>query len=177
MFSDPQAIIDSLELSPESIVADFGAGSGFYSLATGRVLSAGGGKVYAIDVQKELLERIKTLGVNQGIHNIEVVWGDIEAQKGSKLKDGLADWVIVANLLFQVPEKLAVITEAKRVLKARGRLLVVDWAESFGGTGPTPTDVVTESVVKTFGATAGLIFEKKISAGEHHYGLIFRKMS
>ncbi|MEN9613747.1 MAG: hypothetical protein RLZZ347_54 [Candidatus Parcubacteria bacterium] len=176
MFSDPQAIIDQLELAPESIVADFGSGSGFYSLAAGRVLSAGGGKVYAIDVQKELLERLKGLASNQGIHNIEVIWGDIEAQKGSKLKDGLVDWVIIANLLFQVPEKLAVLNEAKRVLKPRGRVLVVDWSESFGGTGPAQADVVTESAVKTLGVTAGLTFEKKISAGEHHFGVIFRKI-
>lgn len=177
MFSDPQAIVDQLELSPESIVADFGAGSGFYSLAAARALASSTGKVYSIDVQKDLLERIKTLAANQGIHNIEYIWGDVEAQKGSKLKDGLADWVLVANLLFQAPEKQAVINEAKRVLKPRGRLLVVEWSESFGGTGPAQADVVSASAVKTFAATAGLNFEKDISAGEHHYGLIFRKMS
>lgn len=176
MFSDPKAIIDQLELSPESIVADFGAGSGFYSLASAHAISSGSGKVYAIDVQKELLERIKTLASNQGISNIEVIWGDVEAQKGSKLRDALADVVVVANLLFQVPEKQAVITEAKRVLKPRGRLLVVDWSESFGGTGPAQADVVTENAVKTLAATAGLSFEKVIPAGEHHYGLLFRKI-
>lgn len=176
MFSDPQKIIDQLELAPESIVADFGAGSGFYSLASAHAIAAGNGKVYAIDVQKDLLERIKTLASNQGISNIEVVWGDVEAQKGSKLRDGLVDMVIVANLLFQVPEKQAVIAEAKRVLKPRGRLLVVDWSESFGGTGPAQADVVTASTVKTLGATVGLSFEKEVSAGEHHYGLLFRKM-
>lgn len=176
MFSDPQVILDSLELSPESIVADFGAGSGFYSVAAGRALASGSGKVYSIDVQKDLLERLKTLAQNQGVRNIEVIWGDVEAQKGSKLKDASVDWVIIANLLFQVPEKQAVVNEAKRVLKARGRMLVVDWSESFGGTGPAPSDVVTESAVKVLAATASLSFEKEIPAGEHHFGLIFRKV-
>lgn len=65
--------------------------------------------------------------------------------------------------------------EIRRVLKENGKVLVVDWSDSFNGMGPQPNDIVTESVSRKMFTEKGFEFDEDFDAGEHHYGLIFHK--
>ncbi len=175
MFSDPIKNIEQAGILPGMEVADFGAGSGTYVLAVAKALMATG-RVYAIDVQQELLSKIKNNAVREGIYNIEVIWGDIEKQGGTKLRDNSIDFAILSNILFQVENKNAVISEVKRVLKQGGGVLVVDWSDSFGNMGPKVDHVVTKSDAMSMFEKAGFHLDKEIQAGSHHYGLIYKKL-
>lgn len=175
MFSDPHKNLEQFELLPGMTVADLGSGSGFYTISAGKFVGDTG-KVYSVDVQKDLLERTKNIATREHLHNIDIVWGDIEKMGGTKLRDFSVDRVILANVLFQSENKSGIVDETKRILKSGGKLLVVDWTGSFGGTGPAPQDVVTIPTIKKLFETAGFIFERNISAGEHHFGLIFKKL-
>ncbi len=173
MFLKPEESVDSFGLREGDIVADFGAGMGAYAyLAAKRVGETG--KVFAVDVQKELLASVKNGAALQGLKNIEIVWGDVEIVGGSKLKDGLADAVICANVLFQAEGKEGLAAEVKRVLKTGGRAIVIDWRETFGGMGPAKDHVVPRGEAKRIFEGAGLAFSEEIPAGKYHYGLIFR---
>ena len=103
-FSSPEQNIKYLSLEKGMHVGDLGAGSGFYTLAVAKEM-AGSGKVYAIDIQKDLLDRLKNEARKQGLLNVEVIWGDIETVGGSKLKDSSLDAVIASNILFQISQK------------------------------------------------------------------------
>ena len=81
----------------------------------------------------------------------------------------------MTNTLFQVENKVNVFKEAWRVLKLDGTLVVIDWSESFGGLGPHPEAVVDEAAARALAETAGFVFERSFDAGDHHYGLAFRK--
>jgi ubiquinone/menaquinone biosynthesis C-methylase UbiE len=174
MFSDPIKNIEQFDINPGDSVADFGSGSGHYSLALAKTVGETG-MVYAIDIQKDLLSKIKNEAVRRGLLNIEVVWGDLEKVSGSRLKDGAVKAVVVSNLMFQISDKLALAKEAFRVLEPKGKLLLVDWSDSFGGIGPHRDMVFSEDNAKNIFSEAGFIFQKNISAGKHHYGLIFTK--
>jgi ubiquinone/menaquinone biosynthesis C-methylase UbiE len=173
MFSEPREVIKQLFLSPDMKVADFGSGSGHYALELAEVLREG--HVYAIDVQKDLLERLKSEAKKRFLNNLEIVWGDIEHLGGTKLRDGSVDAVIVANLLFQVDDKKTPLLEARRILKPSGRLLVVDWSESFGGIGPAQNAVLTKPEAERLIREAGFEPSGELSAGAHHYGIIAKK--
>lgn len=173
-FSEPQKNIEQLELKPGERVVDLGCGVGAYSLAAASVVGIDG-KVYAVDVQKDLLERVKQEADRQGLRNIEVVWGDIERVSGSGLADGLADALIMADVLFMTKSVYTTIAEAKRILKSRGRLLVIDWSESFGGLGPQSEDVFDKGKARQAFEGNGFVLLREFSAGDHHYGLIFQK--
>ncbi len=95
-FSDPTSNIEQFSLQYGMRVADFGAGSGFYSLAAARAVGPHG-HVYALDVQKDLLAKIKNDAVKANLANIEVLWADVEKPGGSKLKDRSLDAVIISN--------------------------------------------------------------------------------
>lgn len=174
MFSNPEKIIAALDLQSGSRVADFGAGSGAYAVAVARAVGEHG-KVFAVEVQKELLSRLEREARAKNIHNIEGVWGDAEEAGGTHLADGSCDAVILANILFQTPNKEGLAVEAARVVKPRGRVLVVDWSGSFGGAGPAPGAVVSEATARKFFEGTGLLYERSVDGGAHHYAMIFRK--
>src|SRR3989344_463932 len=173
-FSEPRKIIAELGLAEGHTLADFGAGSGHYAIEAGRRVGHTG-KVYAIDVQQDLLARVKNLANAERVRSVEIIWGDIEKVGGTKLKDGAVDVVLLCNILFQLAKRGNVLTEAKRVLKDKGRVVAIDWTDSFGGLGPAASDIVTEKEARELFEQSGFTVEKAISAGAHHWGLILRK--
>ena len=174
MFSDPAKNIEQFGLSRGMFVADFGAGSGFYTMSAAKAVGDNG-RVYAIDIQKELIQKIKNQANVEHMPNIEIIWGDVEKIGGSKMSDGSVDAVIIANILFQIADKNNVCLEAKRILKKSGRALVIDWLDSFGNLGPRQSDVFSPSSAKEIFQKNDFIFDREFSAGEHNYGLIFKK--
>lgn len=174
MFSAPEKNIAELHLEEGNIVADFGAGSGAYTLAAAKVLN-GTGKVYAIDVQKDLLTRLQNTCMAEHIGNVAFVWGDLEKPGGTKLHDNSCDAVLISNVLFQAPEKGVIVEEAKRVLRPGGTLAIIDWTGSFNNMGPTPEQVFPEGAARTLAEKTGFVFDRVLNAGNYHYGLVFRK--
>lgn len=175
MFSEPTKVIEQCGIQAGMEIVDLGSGSGFYSLAAGKALMATG-KVYAVDVQKDLLTKLKNHATKEGIYNIEVVWGDIEKLGGTKLRDFSADLVLLCNVFFQVEDKPSIIKEIKRILKPGGRMLLVDWSGSFGGLGPHAEAVVKKDVAKNLFEKAGFHLDREVDAGAHHYGFILKKL-
>ena len=173
MFTNPEQNILHLGLRDGMRVADFGAGTGFYSKACSPRVGYSG-KVYAIEVQKDLVKKLESEIKLWGLLNIECIWGDIERRGGTKISDHSMDAVIISNVLFQAEDKLGLIDEAKRVLKKDGKVLLIDWAESFGGIGPTAQNVVSANLAKELFEKRGFKLEENISANEHHYGIIFK---
>jgi ubiquinone/menaquinone biosynthesis C-methylase UbiE len=175
MFSDPAKIVEQCSIQAGMDIADFGSGSGFYSLAGARAL-ASTGRVYAVDAQKDLLTKLKNVAVRDGIYNIEVIWGDVEKMNGTKLRDSSIDLVFMCNLLFLVEDKDTTIKEAKRILKPGGKVVFVDWEDSFGGLGPKPKSVFKKDKAEMLFEKLGFHKDREIQAGSHHYGFIFKKL-
>src|SRR3989344_1115259 len=98
MFSDPASNLAKLGLVDGQKVVDLGAGSGFYSIEAAKKVGSSG-RVYAVDVQKDLLERLRSVATTNGVRNIEVVWGNAEKIGGTKLREALSDRVIASNVL------------------------------------------------------------------------------
>lgn len=177
MFANPQENLEKFGLSPGTIVADLGAGTGHYTLAAAKMVEGKdmNGKVYAIDVQKDLLDRIKTEANREHLANIEIIWGNAEKIGGTKLHDGSVDVVIASNIFFQVEDRVSFAKEISRILKSKGRLLFIEWSDSFGGIGPHKDAVVTENQARDFFEKNGFVIEKGLAVGSHHYGLVIRK--
>jgi len=175
MFSDPVKNIEQCGIQSGMEIADLGSGSGFYTLAAAKALISTG-RVYSIDVQKDLLTKIKNTAVHEGLYNVEVIWGDIEKLGGTKLHDASIDLVLLCNVLFQLADKTKIVKEIKRILKPAGRALIVDWMDSFGGLGPHPNMVMKKDVVMDMFEKEGFHLDREIQAGAHHYGLIYKKL-
>lgn len=173
-FSSPEENLKQLELFSGMTVVDLGAGVGSYTIPAAKLILPGG-IVYAVEIQKDFLEAVRKLAEENNLPNVHIVWGDIEQANGVSLADAMADRIIIANVLFQARSTYTLALEVKRLLKPEGKVMVVDWLDSFGGIGPKPDEVIKPEEVKNVFGSAGLVWEKDFSAGEHHYGLIFGK--
>lgn len=174
IFSNPEENIKYLNLKEGSVVADFGSGAGHYVIPLAEVVGREG-RVYAIDVQKSLLLKTQAEAKSKNIQNIETLWGDLDIPKGSKLRSDTLDAVILSNILFQVENKGTLVQEAKRVLKTGGKVLLIDWTDSFGGLGPQPNHVVDENEAQKIFEENGFVLKERVHAGSHHYGFIFEE--
>lgn len=175
-FLNPQAAVHAAKIHDGLEVADFGAGSGFFTRAAARAVGPQA-KVWAIDAHPDMLSHVKNLGLAEGLKNIEVVRGDIEREGGSHLPPESMDMVIAANVLFSAADRQAFIKEMRRVLKRSGRALVIDWSGSFGGLGPTEAHVVTEREARKLFEDAGFTYVENIPAGAYHWGFLVRKLA
>lgn len=175
MFSDPEKNIEQFDLGKGNYVADFGTGSGHYAFAAAEAVGSSG-RVYAIDVQKDLLEKLKNEARNvRHLGNLEIVWGDLDNLGGTRLRENSLDAVIASNVFFQLQKKENACLEIKRILKPGGRVLLIDWSSSFGGLGPQSNDVLSEEAAEKLFEKNGFKIDRTIDAGAQHYGIIFRK--
>lgn len=158
-------------------VADFGAGSGAYVWPIAQALE-NSGHLYAIDVQRDLLRRIHNEALRRRYSTVSIVWADLEEPKATRLADHSLDLVLMSNILFQVRDKLALFKEAHRILKQEtGRLVAIDWSDSFGGLGPHKKDVVTKAAAGVLLIKGGFVPEAEFSAGAHHWGITARPVN
>lgn len=171
-FADPRSNVLQLGLHDGMKVGDLGAGSGHYALAAARAVGDTG-RVYAVDVQQDILKHIKDAADHARIRNIEVIWGDIEKKGGTKLRDQVLDAAILSNVMFQIGHHEGALAEVKRILVPGGKILVIDWAGSYGHLGPPPTHIVPESDAEKLFIGAGFYKQKSFRAGPHHYGIVF----
>lgn len=173
-FVTPEVVTTHFHLREGDVVADYGAGSGYYIDVLARAVGPAG-RVYACEIQRELLEKLTQLAQSKGHGNVDPLWGDLEELGGTKIPDGAVTVGILINTLFQLEQKTIALEEIQRTLASGAKLIVVDWSESFGGLGPQPTQVVSESEARALIEAAGFVFERSFDAGDHHYGLAFRK--
>lgn len=173
-FLDPQLTATHFHLHEGDSVADFGAGSGFYMKPLADAVGKSG-KVYLCEIQKNLVDMLGINARNQHLGNVYPVWCDVEAHQGTKFKDGSLDAVLLSNVMFQFENKDIALTEVARVLRKNGKLLVIDWTDSFGGLGPLSTDIVNEHDARIILERVGFVCDHTFPAGDHHYGLMCHK--
>lgn len=173
-FVRPEEVVKNFGLEPGMAVADFGCGSGHYTIAAANLIGKTG-TVYAIDVQKELLQAVKSHAEINNLKNIEIIWADLEAPEGSHLASGSLDFVIISNILFQAENHGQIAKEAFRVLKSRGKTAAIEWEKGPGKVGPVLEKRISKEEVQQIFLQEGFKIEREFQPGENHYGLMFMK--
>lgn len=170
-FLNPEKVLDELDLRPNMVAAEFGCGSGGFAIPLAKRLEEG--LVYGLDIQEAPLSALKSRSLLENIINIRIIRCDLEKPKGSTLVDSSLNLVLIPNVLFQVKNKVAIMSEAKRVLEKGGKLVVIDWLPE-ATQGPIKGRISAEKV-KKIAKELGLKLKKEFKAGVHHYGLILEK--
>jgi ubiquinone/menaquinone biosynthesis C-methylase UbiE len=173
-FVDPQTVISHFHLHEGDIIADFGAGSGFYVELLARAVGSKG-RLYACDIQKEFIEKMGILIRKKGIGWVHPTWCDLEEEGGVKIPNETLDCGIMINTLFQITDRRTALSEVFRTIRHGGKFILVDWSDSFAGLGPAPRDVLTELDARALCENFGCVYERSFDAGDHHYGMTFRK--
>ncbi len=119
----PADVIGALAVHTGDHVADVGAGTGYFSLPLSVAVGAAG-KVYAIDGQSEMLIQVRLKLDRAEFTNVELIHAEAE-QCG--LPASSCDLFFLGNLWHEIEDRVAVLLEARRVLKCGGRIAILDW--------------------------------------------------
>jgi ubiquinone/menaquinone biosynthesis C-methylase UbiE len=169
-FLNPQQILKNISLTESMVACDFGCGSGGWVIPLAKELKSG--MVYGVDIMEDTISALNGKALAEKLFNVKTIVGNVE--KGIKMPDGYFDLVLMTNLLFQIDDKYGVLSEAKRVLKSNGIVLIVDW-EKDAPIGAKEGRVSVEEA-KEMASRAGFAVEKEFKAGNFHWGLILRKI-
>ena len=173
---DPAAVVQLFGLKNGDYVADFGSGHGYFIVPLAKSVSPDG-KVFAIDIQRQMLDVARAKSKLENLLNVECIWSDLENPQGSKLKDDFVDLVLLTNILHQSDQKENIIKEAHRILRSNGRLALIEWeaGEKNGGFGPPDEMRIAKETAVNLCTGQSFSLEKEFDAGSHHYGLFFVK--
>jgi ubiquinone/menaquinone biosynthesis C-methylase UbiE len=173
-FFDPSHVLSQLDVREEMVVADLGCGSGFFTFAASEIVGEKG-IVYAVDVQKAVLSGIESKMRLYGSRNVKTVWADLEIPGSTKIGENSVDLVIVATLLYQTKKHDVIFKEAKRIMKEKAKLLVLDWEKTEVPVGPDVSLRVSKKDVRKKAETESFKFVNDIEVDEHHYGMVFEE--
>jgi len=170
-FLNPEEILNQLNLKSNMIVADFGCGSGGFTIPLARLLE--NGLVHGLDIQEQPLSALKSRFLLENLNNIKIIKCDLEQPKGSTLSPKSVDMVFIPNVLFQIENRSAIIIEAFRILKEKGRLVIIDWIgkniqAEIGGQ-------ISKDEVVRLAKDQGFEFQSDFDAGQYHFGVVFEK--
>lgn len=170
-FLNPKKLIDQLDLKEDMIAAEFGCGSGGFTIPLAKRLEKG--KVYALDIQQEPLSALKGKASMERLTNIETRRCDLEEEKGSQFPPDFLDLVLIPNVLFQSENEKEILKEAERVTKKGGKILVVDWKKG-ADFGPKEGRVSLEDVEEAI-EDLRLDLKDEADAGKYHWAVILDK--
>jgi SAM-dependent methyltransferase len=117
----PTRVVDTLQLKPGQIVADVGAGTGYFTVRLAK--SPAAPKVYAVDIEPSMVEYVKQRALRDGLKNVVAVQAGADR---TNLPEPV-DLVLIVDTYHHIPNRVAYFTALKAGLKPGARLAIVDF--------------------------------------------------
>jgi ubiquinone/menaquinone biosynthesis C-methylase UbiE len=156
-------VVAALKISESDIIGDIGAGTGYFAIPMARV--AAKGKVYAVDLQRGMLQILQSKV--SGLENLQLVEAGGEA---TTLGVNSCDLAFYANVWHEFEQRDKVIEEAIRILKSTGRIAILDWRPDVERiSGPPLHHRVSISQVSSELAAAGLTVFSSENIGRYSW--------
>ena len=124
-------VLADLSLKPGMIVADIGAGSGFFSRPLAKAV-APGGNVYAVDIQQGLLDYINKRDAEENIHNVQTVLGEFD---DPKLPMRNVDLAFINDVLHHIEHRAVYLKALGTYMKPAGRIAIIEMNKDDPNTG------------------------------------------
>ena len=171
-FFEPKKVLKTLEIDKTiRDIVDFGCGYGTFTIPVAQTVK---GKVYAIDIEQDMVEETKRKAEKKKLGNVKVILRDF-ISNGSGLENESVDYVMLFNILhLDNPEGL--LREAYRILRKDGKLGIIHW--NYDST--TPRDPPMEIRPKPeqiidWTKHSGFNHPIKSDLKPYHYGIVMEK--
>ena len=171
-FFSPGTILKTMGVSSGiKDVAEFGCGYGTFTIPTAKMVS---GKVYALDIETEMIESTQRKAMNNRLRNVETILRDFMAD-GSGLDDESVDYVMLFNILH-LEEPQTLLKEAHRILRPNGKLGIVHWNYDPATPRGPPMEIRPQPEQCIHWAEAvGFVFQQQKDLQPYHYGVLMIK--
>ena len=115
-------IFDAMQVKPGGVVADIGAGDGFFTTRLSKAVGPDG-RVHAVDVAADALRRLRKRVADDALTNVTVVEGAVD---DPKLGEGTLDAILIVNAYHEMTQHQQMLAKMKAALKPGGRLVIVE---------------------------------------------------
>ena len=166
---DRYEFLRSLGIGEGKAVADLGCGPGFFTLPLAELVGPSG-KVYAADVQQEMVDDLRSRLAQQGLTNVIV-------RRSTELDPAIpqrsVDLALLAFVLHEIDQRSSFLLSAKRLLREDGRVAVLEWEKIETPVGPPLETRISADEIIADAAAAVLALVEQRSVHEWHYLLTF----
>jgi predicted methyltransferase len=163
----PHEVIQALELAPDAVVADVGAGTGYFAVRLARMVAQG--KVYAVDAEPDMVEHLTRRAREAGLRNMHVV----QASGDDPRLPEKADVILLVDVYHHVANRTRYFSRLRDALKPGGRLAIVDFSLD-APIGPPRSGRVSPDTVKRELRQAGYALAAEHAFLPYQYYLVFR---
>jgi ubiquinone/menaquinone biosynthesis C-methylase UbiE len=163
-----EVLVDSLKFKPQEAVADIGAGTGYYT----RRIAPKVAKVFAVDLQPEMLTLL-TNSLNQlGITNVQANLGTIS---DPKLPAASVDTVLMVDVYHEFSYPFEMMQAICKALKPNGRVVFVEFRAEDPDVPIKPVHKMSEAQVRKEMSVHPLKWEETIAVLPRQHIIVFRK--
>jgi cyclopropane fatty-acyl-phospholipid synthase-like methyltransferase len=135
-YQKPNDVLDALALKPGEVVADIGAGSGYFSVRFSNALKESG-KVYAVDVSQDMIDYMNRRFQETNARNVTTVTA---APNDPRLPDASVDRIFICDTWHHIENRSQYLARLKRALRAGGQIIMIDFQKRDLPVGP-PIDM------------------------------------
>ena len=167
---DPDGALDAIGIPRSATVADVGAGSGYMTLRMARRVGAGG-KVYANDLQPEMLQLLRENVRKAGLTNIETVLG---TTTDPRLPAGQMDLILLVDVYHEFSEPRQMLQRLRSALKPGGRLVLLEYRKEDPAIPIREEHKMSVKEVKTELEVEGFVLSQTLESLPRQHILIFR---
>jgi ubiquinone/menaquinone biosynthesis C-methylase UbiE len=166
----PQKVITALQLKPTDVVADIGAGTGYFSFRIAPHVPKG--KVYAVDVQPEMIEILNYFKAEKNISNVEPILSSVTSPNLPRNGVDLALMVDVYHE-FEFPHEM--MSAIATSVKPGGRIVLVEYRGENPFVMIKPLHKMTQRQVKKEMQAIGLTYLETVNSLPQQHVMIFQK--
>jgi ubiquinone/menaquinone biosynthesis C-methylase UbiE len=167
----PDAALDAIGIARGATVADVGAGAGYITWRLAERVGPAG-KVYANDIQPEMLALLRKNIESRHLGNVETVLG---AQDDPKLPAAQMDLVLMVDVYHELSQPQKMLRKIRESLKSDGRLVLVEYRKEDPSIPIRPEHKMSVDEVRAEVQPEGFRFEKNLTTLPRQHILIFRK--
>src|SRR5258708_6069869 len=167
----PEKALDALNLKPGMAVADIGAGVGYMSLRMAKRVGPSG-KVYANDLQPQMLELLRQNAAKAGVSNVVTVLGDTA---DPKLPANTMDLVLLVDVYHEFSQPQQMLRKIRETLKPDGRLVLLEYRAEDPNVPIIAEHKMTVAQVKTELEAEGFVLAPVIETLPRQHLLILTK--
>ena len=165
----PEQVMDALSIGDGSVVADLGAGGGWFTVRLARRVGPNG-RVYAEDIQPQMIEVINRRMQREGLTNVVTKLG---TAKDPGLDARSLDAVLIVDAHPEVEDPVTLLRNVAKALKPNGVIGIVNFKKDGGGPGPPMEERVDPEQVIADARAAGLELRKRENFLRYQYLLTF----
>lgn len=160
----PDDVVAALALKPDEAIADIGAGTGYFA----KRLARHAGKVYAVDIDEELLKTARE-GAPANLRTV------LAATDDPRLPDASVDTIFFCDSLHHIGNRAAYFAKLAKALKPGGRIVDIDFHKKPLPVGPPEREKLSETEVVEELRAAGFRKTKSFDFLPYQYFLIFER--